>query len=56
MGGQIPVKVPGETVPYGATGRAAQTHPTSGDGSETKLRPQRSAERVERLGAERLVW
>ena len=30
-------------------------HPGSGDGRETKFRPQRGAERVERLGAERFV-
>ena len=29
--------------------------PGSGDGRETKFRPQRGAERVERLGAERFV-
>ena len=32
-----------------------ETHPRSGDGRETKLRPQRGAERAQPLGAERLV-
>jgi hypothetical protein len=41
--------------PVHATDRAASTHPRSGDGRETKLCPQRGAERVQCLGAERLV-